>query len=380
MPRQPNPTENDSRALSSSSRPVAELRPHPQADLVPPMSDQEYAALRESIGRRGLQTPIEIDASETVLDGHQRLRAAHELDLVEVPVRVVETDNQVEYLIEAAIRRRQLSPSQLAALAVELDDYWLELASGRRRQQANLLQSTEGAPLPPRGRTRERAAYRVGVGARTVQDAATVKEADPELFALVKAGLLPANKAARQVRRERQRRALVQAPPLPNGPFELICADPPWQLGSPDSEKAPENHYPTMPLEEIKALALPAAEDAILFLWAVACKLPQALEVMAAWGFEYKTQIVWVKNGPGLGSWVRHRHEPLLIGTRGRFSPPDTSVRPDSVLEAPRRRHSQKPDLLYQTLERAYLECSKLELFARTKRPGWVCWGNEVGE
>jgi N6-adenosine-specific RNA methylase IME4 len=344
------------------------------------MSAQNYAALRESIDQRGLQTPIEIDPGGTVLDGHQRLRAALELELVDVPVRMVDPEDQVEYLVEAAIRRRQLTASQLAALAVELGDYWEALAEGRRRQRANLMQSTEVAKLPLRGPTRERAAARVGIGARTLQDAATVKGANPELFARVKAGLLAADKAARQVRRERQQQDLGEAPPPPDGPFQLICADPPWQLGSPDSEKAPENHYPTMPLEEIKALAVPAAEDAILFLWTPACFMPQALEVLAAWGFEYKTELVWVKDRFGLGSWVRHRHEPLLIGTRGHFSPPDPSVRPDSVIEAPRRRHSQKPDLLYETLERSYPHCSKLELFARAERPGWVVWGNEVGE
>jgi N6-adenosine-specific RNA methylase IME4/ParB-like chromosome segregation protein Spo0J len=379
MPRQPTTATNGG-GSSSQSRAPAELKPHPEADLVPPMSERDYAALRASIEQRGLQTPIEIDPSGTVLDGHQRLRAALELGLAEVPVRLVEPEDQVEYLVEAAIRRRQLSASQLAALAVELDDYWESLAAGRSRQRANLAQSTERATLPPRGRTRDRAAEHVGIAPRTVQDATTVKAADAELFAQVKAGLLPANRAARQVRRARQQRELGQAPPPPEGPFQLICADPPWQLGSPDSEKAPDNHYPTMPLEEIKALTVPAAEDAILFLWAVACLLPQALDVLAAWGFDYKTHQVWVKDRWGLGARVRHRHEDLLIATRGCFSPPDPSVRPDSVIEAPRRRHSQKPDLAYEMIERAYPHCSKLELFARAKRSGWVCWGNEVGE
>src|SRR4051812_39572096 len=113
MPRQPTNRPSTTRS-SDLARAPAELRPHPQGDLVPPMGENEYGALRASIEQRGLQTPIDIDAGGTVLDGHQRLRAARELGLEQVPVRLVAPQDQVEYLVEAAIRRRQLSASQLA--------------------------------------------------------------------------------------------------------------------------------------------------------------------------------------------------------------------------------------------------------------------------
>jgi len=354
------------------------LKPHAEASLVPPMTSEEYAALRASIRERGLRSPLEIDPSGTVLDGHHRLRAALELGLEQVPVRVVDPEDPVGYVIEAAIRRRQLSPSQRAALAVELEDYWQARAEARRRSRANLAGFAERATLPARGRSRDWAAQRVGTSPRMIQHAATVKAADRELFAQVKAGLLPVHKAAGRVRRAQRDRELPEAPPLPEGPFELIYADPPWQLGGADSNRAPENHYPTLRLEEIAALEPPAAQDAILFLWAVACLFPQALEVMAAWGFEYRTNLVWVKDRIGLGAWVRHRHEHLLIGTRGRFSPPEPQLRPDSVIAAKRRRHSQKPDCVYERLERMCPRVSKLELFARQARPGWVAWGKEA--
>jgi ParB-like chromosome segregation protein Spo0J len=126
-------------------RSAAELTPHRKSGLVPPMSAEQYAALRASIADNGLRTPIEIDKHGTVLDGHQRLRAALELGLERVPVRGVDPDDQVEYLVEAAIQRRQLSPSQLAALAVELEDYWQSRAEGCRRRQANLAHAAEVA-------------------------------------------------------------------------------------------------------------------------------------------------------------------------------------------------------------------------------------------
>jgi len=134
-----------------------------------------------------------------------------------------------------------------------------------------------------------------------------------------------------------------------------------------------------MALGKIKAQKVPAAEDAVLFLWALGCQLPQALEVIDAWGFRYVAQAVWTKDSIGLGSWVRYRHEPLLIAVRGDMRAPDPEHRFDSVIEAPRREHSRKPDEVYERIERAYPNCSKLELFARGKaRPGWTAWGNQA--
>jgi N6-adenosine-specific RNA methylase IME4 len=132
---------------------------------------------------------------------------------------------------------------------------------------------------------------------------------------------------------------------------------------------------------EIATLPIPAAPNSILFLWAVNCHLPQALEVMRAWGFEYKTNLVWVKQSIGLGYWARNRHELLLVGRRGGVALPDPEDRPDSVIEAKRGRHSEKPARVYELLERMYPQASKLELFARGPvRAGWVAWGKETGQ
>jgi N6-adenosine-specific RNA methylase IME4 len=144
-----------------------------------------------------------------------------------------------------------------------------------------------------------------------------------------------------------------------------------------DKKSAPENHYLTMPLAKIKALAPPVASDAVLFLWAVNCLLPQALEVMAAWGFIYKGNIVWLKPTPGVGKRIRNQHELLLLGVRGSFPCPEQV--PASVVEADRGAHSQKPERFYELIEAMYPNCPRLELFARgPARPGWSAWGNEV--
>jgi N6-adenosine-specific RNA methylase IME4 len=227
-------------------------------------------------------------------------------------------------------------------------------------------------------RTRELTARRAGVCPRLVQDAQCVKEADAELFQDLLAGRVPAHRAAQRVRRTRKHAALPSPPPLPSGCFDLIYADPPWRSHSPSSGWSPEQHYPTMKAEEIAGLTLPAAEDALLFLWAVNGFLPEALSVMSAWGFAYRTNLVWVKDYIGLGFWSRNRHELLLVGRRGTFPVPDEAARPDSVVEAPKTRHSEKPIQVYELIEHMYPKATRLELFARASRPGWTTWGNEV--
>jgi N6-adenosine-specific RNA methylase IME4 len=200
------------------------------------------------------------------------------------------------------------------------------------------------------------------------------------LFEELKAGTLPAHRAAKRVRRERVLAAIPDAPAMPEGPFDLLYADPPWRSQSPSSVWSAEQHYPTLTVEEIAVLKPPADDDAVLFLWAVNGQLPDALTVMGAWGFTYKTNLAWVKPWIGLGHYVRNRHELLLVGTRGTFPLPDEPDRPDSVIEAPRTRHSEKPARVYELLERMYPTATRVELFARKARRGWAAWGNQVDQ
>ena len=365
-------------AIALEWRRTDQLRPHQHTQL-PPLTSLARAALEADIGKRGIVEPLEMTADGVVLNGRERLAAAKRLGLDQVPVRVIDPPDPVEHVILAALQRRHLSASQRAALALELDRYRELKSEANQRSRQNLRQNAEGAGLPPRGKTRDHVAAWAGVSPRTVQDAATVQHHDPELFERIKSGELAADLAARKVHRAQRERSLSPAPPLPEGPFELIYADPPWQLGNPDGINAPENHYPTMPLQAIKDLQPPATDNAVLFLWAVNCRLPEALELISAWGFTYKTNLVWVKPSIGLGYWARNRHELLLFGTRGQIDLPEPGQAPDSVIEADRGRHSQKPDQAYQLIETAYPHLSKLELFARGQpRAGWQTWGNQA--
>lgn len=175
----------------------------------------------------------------------------------------------------------------------------------------------------------------------------------------------------------------------PAGGFDLIMADPPWSYEMQSEKgyaKAPESQYRTMPLAAIKAMPVEAlaARDCLLWLWAVGPQLPQALEVIAAWGFTFKTAGHWAKVGDsgkqhfGTGYILRNAGEPFLLATRGEPKTASKSIR--SVLIAPARQHSRKPDVAFAAAERLMPEARRLELFSRQHRPGWSCWGDEAGK
>ena len=130
---------------------------------------------------------------------------------------------------------------------------------------------------------------------------------------------------------------------FPADRFSVIYADPPWRYESATPNRAIENHYPTMELQEIKDLGVQSICDdsCVLYLWATSAKAPEAFEVMTAWEFTYKSQFVWVKDKIGMGYWARGQHELLLVETKGKFSPPEPENRVSSVIHADRTEHSK---------------------------------------
>lgn len=196
--------------------------------------------------------------------------------------------------------------------------------------------------------------------------------------------LLDASRKVReeQRREERDEKLSAEATSLLDGQeYAVLYADPPWryEFSKSDSREI-ENQYPTMTLEEIKALDVPSIchEDAVLYLWATSPKLLDALEVMEAWGFTYRSQAVWVKDKIGMGYWWRNQHEILLVGVKGNFPPPVSDMRVSSVHNAPRFEHSEKPVYFAQQIERWYPDMAKIELFSRSPRVGWTAWGNQA--
>lgn len=175
-----------------------------------------------------------------------------------------------------------------------------------------------------------------------------------------------------------------EARPLPApqvGTYNLVYADPPWRYEhSKTTSRRIENQYPTMELEDIRRLPVQSisAVDCLLFLWATSPKLAEAMTVIEAWGFTYRTCAVWDKEVIGMGYYFRQQHELLLVATRGNPSAPDESSRVSSVIRSRRSAHSSKPEEAYEILERMYPDAVRVELFARSERDGWSGWGNQL--
>jgi N6-adenosine-specific RNA methylase IME4 len=180
------------------------------------------------------------------------------------------------------------------------------------------------------------------------------------------------------------------SPALPDDPVPVLYVDPPWQFKVWEESSAygaALEHYPTMSLDDLCALPIGdcSTDDAILFMWTTAPMLREAFAVLDAWGFTYKTGMVWDKERQGMGYYVRNQHEELLIATRGDMSTPDPANKPISVIRSPRGKHSAKPHVVYDHIERMYPDLRKREFFGRYWRPGWEKpWGNQeiaaVGE
>ena len=185
----------------------------------------------------------------------------------------------------------------------------------------------------------------------------------------------------------RARASLVAAATfLPAGKYAVLLADPPWQYDFVEADnRAIENQYPTLTADEIacyedatgRPIADLPADDAVLYLWATNPKLTEAVRVMEGWGFRYVTNLVWVKDRVGMGYWARQRHELVLIGVRGHFSPPPEHLRPDSVIEAPRTGHSVKPLAIHDLIDSVWPGAPKVEVFGRATREGWAVFGND---
>jgi N6-adenosine-specific RNA methylase IME4 len=389
---------HDGRAELADAR---ELPWHPIASLFPLLTGAEFEEFVADVrGPHGVREKVWIYQGQ-ILDGRNRARAAAAAG-VPCPAREYVGDDPVGFVVSLNLKRRHLSESQRAMVAARL-------ATLRDGQRADLV---EGLPIG-------RASQLLNVGERSVARAREVHESGaPELVEAVERGHVSVSAAAdiasqpldaqreivargeREIlraaaeirarktgerRAERLARVAAQADagPLPcDRKYPLVLADPPWRFEfSQTSSRAVEQHYETMLLEDICALPVGdlAAPIALLVLLVPSAILEEAFEVIRRWGFTYRTAAVWRKtDGIGQGWYFRQEHEFVLLATRGSMPPPHESARPPSVFEAARGEHSQKPEELYALIERMYPDLPKIELFARSRRPGWDRWGNEA--
>jgi N6-adenosine-specific RNA methylase IME4 len=350
-------------------------------DNLIPISKADYEALRGWITKdRKLHYPILINQNGDVLDGHNRLKICKELG-IEPRFETTYFDNDLEeerFVRLINVNRRHMNDYQKAEQALALEPIEAELA--RQRQLAGKKTTETLGSFEPKvkGRVKEIVSKDVNLSPTTYFRAKTIiQKAPEELKEKVRTGKSTINNVYTQVMRLEDRD--IPKPKPPEGQYDVILCDPPWTYDIP-GRGTPQNHYPVMSDDELLSLHIPAAENAILFLWTTYPKLDVAIDTIRSWGFTYKSSLVWVKDKIGTGFYFRGQHELLLLAVKGAgIGVPAEQDRHSSVLSAPREEHSKKPTEVYEMIERMYPSRARIELFARGKpREGWTTWGLET--
>lgn len=410
--------------LAPQDIPLDQIRP---SRVARPVAPGQVMALAESIRQIGLLQPISvrpITGGYEIIAGGHRCEAARTLEWPTIPAFVRSDDDlHAELaLIDENLIRNELSPAERALAQARRKKIYEALhpetkvgATGKGRAKVRQLGEPNDAGAD---RYTKQAADKQQASERTVQREVSRGEALPEAILTKAAGTaldtgeqldalakLTPQRAAELVdraaagdkvnavaavkaeKRDAKEKALAdKTVSLPLAKFNVIYADPPWRFEPYSREtgmdRAPENHYPTMTLQQILDLPVPtvAADDCVLFLWATVPMLPEAFQVMTAWGFTYKSHCIWNKNALGTGYWFRNKHELLLVGVKGDIPAPLPGTQYASVIDGPVKDHSRKPIIFRGMIEGLFPNLPKIELFARTPAPGWGQWGKEAPE
>jgi len=361
---------------------VDTIRINPEyVELVPAQTEEEYTRLKESIADVQLYEPIVINQNKTLLDGHHRLKAVKELGWKQIPVERKHFESKIDeeiYVIETNVIRRHLNQYQKTLMALKLGPLYEEQNKQRQNAGINLPPNLEEGLKPWERETDARAAKAVGLGKTTYQNAKYVLEnATVNQIDKFKQGKKRAGSLYREIKHaEKITELRAQIPELEpiEGKYQVIVVDPPWpyELVYDADGRRGACPYPEMTLEEIAELDLPCADDCILWLWTTNRFLHDAFHLVEKWGFETKSILTWVKDKMGLGVWLRGKTEHCILAAKGK---PIWDLHDQTtVLEAPNRGHSTKPDEFYELVDQLCIG-TKIDWFSRRKREGWAFYG-----
>lgn len=405
---------------------INELKKHIKNEII--YGQEDITELVQKIKEYNYIKPLIINKDNIIISGHRRYEACKLNGINDIPCIVKEFKNDYEelelLLLENEFREKTVYQK------VKEGEVWeeIERIKAEQRKLLSLKQnqdSTVKEKFPERecGQTRDIVAQKIGLGSGKSYESAKnvvvainklksegkkddakllssildknisgaekiVKEnilqkATPELKDKLKKQDISIKKVIKDIKTQENReekQKQYKNNPLPEGLFDVIYADPPYEYEFSETQSREiESHYKTMTLEDIKSLKIPVANNAVLFLWATAPKLEEAMQVINIWGFKYKTCMVWDKQIIGTGYWCRNQHELLLIATKGNMPVPVPEVRVSSVYSEKRTEHSKKPNYYYSLIEKYFPNHKYLELFARQKyNDKWTAWGNEL--
>lgn len=382
-----------------------EIKKH-RFNIFPEMQADDYARLKNDIDTNGFDEsmPIQIYQGE-IIDGWNRYRACMELGIGAAYETFKGSDSDAIEFVMRTNKRRNLNASQWGCIAAQAEEM-LEVirqavedarrerqaaaAAERERTDNGGFRPTLGNKLPEvvntdKNKTTQKVAEIFNTNRTYVSDAIKLKASDPVKFEQV----LKGEKTLPEVKKEakvEQRKAEIKAQKeaiesgemkLPEGAFEVIAIDPPWNYGreyDPDGSRV-ANPYPEMNQSQLLELNPPFAENSICFLWTTHAFIFDAKSLLDKWGFTYKATMVWDKEKIGMGAWLRMQCEFCLVGIKGKPAWNNTSWR--DIIREPRREHSRKPDIFYKMVEDITIG-RKLEYFSREARTGWEVFGNDT--
>lgn len=384
--------------------------------LIPPLTGEEYSQLEQNILVDGCRDPLVV-WGDVLVDGHNRFAICtkHGIVFNTVEKEFADRDEVMDWMDAQALGRRNLHPNNFTLIIGRRYNRQKKAQGGDRGNQYVAKDQIDTLP------TADKLAAEYGVSPATVKRAGQVEEAlhngITELNSAVSSGKVSINAAADVATLPKQEQAEIVAKgekeillaaknirtkkleakrteritnivEISRGnqdltsdrKFPVIYADPPWRYEHVETEsRAIENQYPTMSLDEICEMPIDniAHDDCILFMWATSPKLEEAMRVISAWGFTYRTCAVWDKEMIGMGYYFRQQHELLLVAAKGELPTPLPADRPSSVLREKRGVHSAKPEAMREYIEKMYPQLDKIELFCRTPKEGWNVWGNQ---
>jgi N6-adenosine-specific RNA methylase IME4 len=376
--------------------------------LIPPLTVEEYKGLEENLLTNGCLDSLKL-WDEILIDGHNRhdICTKNGIEYKTEPLEFADRDAALVWIIRNQLDRRNiplyergrlelLQASTLEKQAKEnLSKAGKETHSNQYKKEQP-FQNSEKAVTPVH--VIKRISQSSGISTDTLSRIKKLEAVAPEpVKAKLRTGEMSINQAYKAVKRETQKakrkqiaaaleeptKKIVTLETLPCK-YRVVYADPPWQYGNDQTQAMPgstrpDDHYSSMTTPDICNMPVKKIkiDNSVLFMWATTAHLQEAFSVVNAWGFDYKTHIVWDKDSHNYGPYTSVQHEILLICTHGSCTPEKSGSVP-SVIRIKKTEHSKKPKEFRQIIEKMYPFGAKIELFARNTIDGWDTWGNEA--
>lgn len=387
------------------SETIVKLEPHPYADIFPAPNEQEttFVQLEADLIANGMFTPITLYHGKT-LDGRRRY-LAYTLNPDKIELKTIDfvgTDKEaLAYSLSLNNERRQLGIGQRALAALRLASFKDGSIAERQKAVAEIfhidvtnvkfasfinthpaLEKTILLNAIDRDELPISVAYKIAKELQPEQWRDAIKDEGSKAKTLIKQVKRKdlENKLSNAViaeTREKQNDGEESV-------YGVIYIDIPWTFevrSENGMDRSEQNHYPTMTLDDIRAMEIPAATNCAMFMWATTPHLANAIEILEGWGFDYKTCYVWDKIVPGLGYITRNQVEILLYGTKGTIPAPTPDMMMPQLISVTKTKHSEKPEVFADAITKMFPNTPKLEMFARRneRKGNWFFHGNQSG-